>query len=152
MGKILKGRIKMFKKNNTQLHQSTELSEANYEAFDLLAERIKTNISYIEYEFQKSIDKEIELNKSAFSMYLSTLISLKNTLDYEITKYGNNRSENDMEIYKSLEDFIEGCRMLVTNNSFEFNEASFSLKISESQGISTNEIKRYIFNSLANQY
>lgn len=142
----------MFKKNKKQLLQSHELCEKNYEAFDLLADRIRASIVHIENEFQKSIDKKIILNKSAFSMYLSNLINLKNTLDYELLKYGSNGSTKNRKVYKPLEDFIYNCRMIVTNNSFEFDEANFSQKISESQDISNNEMKRYINISLSNQH
>lgn len=141
----------MFKKVNKQLKQKSKLSEKDYEAFDLLAQRIKENITHIENEFKKSIDKNIELNKSAFSMYLGNLINLKNTLDYELLRNGSDESTKDMKIYKSLTYFIYDCRMLVTNNSFECDEASFSHIISEGQGISINEIQRYNFQSLANQ-
>lgn len=143
----------MFKKikKQLQLKQKSKLSEKDYEAFDLLAHRIKASIVHIENEFQKSIDKNIELNNSAFSMYLSNLINLKNTLDYELLRNGSDGSTKDMEVYKSLKDFIYDCRMLVTNNSFEFDEVPFSLKISESQDISSNEIKRYINISLSSE-
>lgn len=83
-------------------------------------------------------------------MYLSNLINLKNTLDYELLRNGSDESTKDMEVYKSLEDFIYDCRMLVTNNSFEFDETSFERNIRQSQGISGNEIKRYINISLSN--
>lgn len=144
----------MFKKikKQLQLKQKSKLSENDYEAFDLLAHRIKANIVHIENEFQKSIDKNIKLNNSAFSMYLSNLINLKNTLDYELLRNGSDESTKDMEVYKSLEDFIYDCRMLVTNNSFEFDETSFERNIRQSQGISGNEIKRYINISLSNWY
>lgn len=51
----------MFKKikKQFQLKQKSKLSENDYEAFDLLAHRIKANIVHIENEFQKSIDKNI---------------------------------------------------------------------------------------------
>ncbi|MEB8123140.1 hypothetical protein NGH46_13540 [Staphylococcus xylosus] len=140
----------MFKKNK-QLQQSNELCEKEYEAFDLLADRIKASIIHIENEFQKSIDKNIELNNSAFSMYLSNLINLKNTLDYELLRNGSDESTKDMEVYKSLEGFIYDCRMLVANNSFEFDETHFERKIKLSQGISSNEIKRYINISLSSK-
>lgn len=140
----------MFKKKNNQLQQSNELCEKDYEAFDLLADRIKGNIVHVEMEFQKSIDKNIELNKSAFSMYLSNLINIKNILDYELLRNGSDESTKDMEVYKSLKGFIYDCRMLVANNSFEFDETSFERKIRQSQGISSNEIKRYINISLSN--
>ena len=123
----------------------------SYEALELLANRIKSSIVDLELEFQKSIDKKINLNEVTFTMYLSTLINLKNILDYELLKYGGNESACDMEVYKSLESFIYDCRMLVTNNRFEFYRTPFSLKIYECHTISTNDIKHYIHVSLANQ-
>ena len=134
----------MFKKKNKQLKESNELCEKNYEAFDLLAHRIKENIGYIENEFVKSIDKKRELSKSAFSMYLGNLIDLKNTLDYELLRYGSDESTKDREVYKSLKEFIYDCRMLVANNNFEFDEVYFEQKIRDSHGISENELKIYI--------
>lgn len=140
----------MVKKNNKQLQQSKELCEKDYEAFDFLAERIKDSIRHIENEFQKSIDEKTELNYSAFSLYLSSLINLKNTLDYELLRNDSDESTKDMEVYKSIKNFIEDCRMLVTNNSFEFDEALFN-NLVENQNISSNEIKRYILISLSSQ-
>jgi hypothetical protein len=143
--------VKLFKKNKGQKKQNIDLCESNFNAFDLLAERIKENVVNIENEFQKAIDEKTSINKSAFSMYVSNLINLKNQLDYELLKYGSTKSEKDMEIYNTLEELILECRMLITNNSFDFDETYFSLKIYTTQSISSGEIKRYIFNSLENQ-
>lgn len=139
----------MFRKYLNRRTERNEINEQNYEAFDLLADRIKSYIVHLEYEFQKAIDKKIKLNNSAFSMYLSNLMHLKNTLDYELMKYGSDESAKKMEVYQSIVAFIDDCRMLVTNNDFEFDDAPFHLKINESKDISVEEIKRYIHKSLA---
>ena len=138
----------MFKKKNNQLKESDELCEKNYEAFDLLADRIKENIIYIENELGKAIEEKAELNISAFSMYLGNLTNLKDTLDYELLRYGSDESTKDMKIYDSLKWFIYHCRILVANNNFEFNGSIFRQRLNESKGITRNELKRYIYNSL----
>ena len=143
--------FKLFKKNKGQLKQNNELCESNFKAFDLLAERIRENVIHIENEFQKAIDKKTSINKSAFSVYVSNLINLKNHLDYELFRYGSAGKENNrMDVYRTLEELVEDCRMLITNNSFDFDENYFRLKIYTTQSISTSEMKRYISNSLVN--
>lgn len=143
--------FKLFKKNKGQLKQNNELCESNFKAFDLLAERIRENVIHIENEFQKAIDKKTSINKSAFSVYVSNLINLKNHLDYELLRYGSaGKEKNRMDVYRTLEELVEDCRMLITNNSFDFDENYFSLKIYTTQSISTSEMKRYISNSLVN--
>src|SRR5699024_1213687 len=140
--------LKLFKNKKGQLKQSDEVYDANFKAFEVLSEGIRKNAMHIENEFQKAIDKESSLNKSAFSMYVGILINLKNTLDYELLRYGSTESENDILVYKTLEYFIDECRMIITNDNFDFNETYFNLKISQAQKISVNELKRYIFNSI----
>ncbi|WP_204178000.1 MULTISPECIES: hypothetical protein [unclassified Staphylococcus] len=142
--------FKLFKKNKGQLKQNNELCESNFKAFDLLAERIRENIVHIENEFQKAIDKKTSINKSAFTLYVSSLINFKNLLDYELLRYGSTEKENEMEVYRTLEELVENCRMLITNNSFDLDEAYFSSQIDTIQSISSSEIKRFILNRLFN--
>lgn len=144
--------FKLSKKGNKgQFKKRNEVCETNYEAFDLLANRIGDNLVHIENELQKAIENETSVNKSAFSMYIGILINLKNTLDYELTRYGSTGSENNMEVYKTLEDFVSDSRVFITNDNFDFDKNSLSVMINNTQSISADEIKRYIFNSLGNQ-
>ena len=101
-------------------------------------------------EFQKAIDKKTSINKSAFTLYVSSLINFKNLLDYELLRYGSTEKENEMEVYRTLEELVENCRMLITNNSFDLDEAYFSSQIDTIQSISSSEIKRFILNRLFN--
>ena len=55
-----------------------------------------------------------------------------------------------MDVYRTLEELVENCRMLITNNSFYFDEAYFSSQIDTIQSISSSEIKRFILNRLFN--
>lgn len=142
--------FKLFKKNKGQLKQNNELCESNFKAFDLLAERIRKNVVHIENEFQEAIDKKTSINKSAFTLYVSSLINFKNLLDYELLRYCSTEKENEMEVYRALEELVEKCRMLITNNSFDLDEAYFSSQIDTIQSISSNEIKRFILNRLFN--
>ncbi|MGW8041253.1 hypothetical protein ACWEX2_13605 [Staphylococcus xylosus] len=142
--------FELSKKNKGQLKQNNELSESNFKAFDLLAQRISENVVHIENEFQKAIDKKTSINKSAFSVYVSNLINLKNLLDYELLRYGSTEIESEMEVYRTLEELVEDCRMLITNNTFDLDETYFSLKINITQSISNSEIKRFILNRLFN--
>lgn len=142
--------FKLLKKNKGQLKQNNELCESNFKAFDVLAERIKENVVHIDNEFQKAIDKKTSINKSAFTLYVSSLINFKNLLDYELLRYGSTEKENEMEVYRTLEELVENCRMLITNNSFDFDEAYFSSQIDTIQSISSSEIKRFILNRLFN--
>ena len=142
--------FKLLKKNKGQLKQNNELGESNFKAFDVLAERIKENVVHIDNEFQKAIDKKTSINKSAFTLYVSSLINFKNLLDYELLRYGSTEKENEMEVYRTLEELVENCRMLITNNSFDFDEAYFSSQIDTIQSISSSEIKRFILNRLFN--
>lgn len=139
----------MFRKNKKKSNQNDHLSKSNSEALDFLARRIKHNINHLEYQFQISLDKNQELRKPAFTMYLTSLINLKDSLDYEILKYGGNQDLKDMKVYQSLEELIETCRMLVTNNSFELEETVFHLKILQCQRITVQQIIDYIYHSLA---
>ncbi|MDN8954854.1 hypothetical protein Q0P12_14160, partial [Staphylococcus aureus] len=89
--------------------------------------------------------------KTAFSMYVSVLINLKDELDYELLKYGSTESEKSMEIYQSLEEIIEECRLLITNDTFNYDETDFQHKVRYIESLSTDELKRYIFNSLVQE-
>lgn len=154
--KTQKGVVKMAKINFSKKikgvlnsENKVKMVDSDYEALDLLAERIKSNIEHIYIQLQISIDKKECINASAFSMYLGTLISLKNKLDFELTRYGSTGEENTMEVYQSLKALIHDCRMLVTNNNFNFDKAHFNRLIKTGESIKTNELKWYIHNSLA---
>lgn len=136
----------IFKEEN-----EVELDGSSYEALDLLAARIKSNVEHIHIQLQISIDKGTNLNVAAFSMYLGNLINLKNKLDYELKRYGSTGRGNKMEVYQSLKGLIHDCRMLVTNNNFQFDKAHFNILIKTGESITTNELKRYIHNSLAKE-
>ncbi|HCY7045351.1 TPA: hypothetical protein O1375_002470 [Staphylococcus aureus] len=135
-------------KNLLKKSNKIEMNDSSYEALDLLAEQMKINIEHLYIQLQIAIDKETSINAIAFSMYLGNLINLKNKLDYELKKYGSTSSENEMEVYKNLEGLIHDCRMLVTNNNFQFDKAQFDLLITTGESITTNELKRYVHNSL----
>lgn len=135
-------------KNLLKKSNKIEMNDSSYEALDLLAEQMKINIEHLYIQLQIAIDKETSINATAFSMYLGNLINLKNKLDYELKKYGSTSSENEMEVYKNLEGLIHDCRILVTNNNFQFDKAQFDLLITTGESITTNELKRYVHNSL----
>ena len=110
-------------------HKTEEPVDAKYRALDFLAKRIKQSTIYIKNELEQSLQKKTSLNKTAFSMYVSVLINLKDELDYELLKYGSTESEKSMEIYQSLEEIIEECRLLITNDTFNYDETDFQLQV-----------------------
>ncbi|WP_210124734.1 MULTISPECIES: hypothetical protein [unclassified Staphylococcus] len=132
-------------------HKTEEPVDAKYRALDFLAKRIKQSTIYIKNELEQSLQKKTSLNKTAFSMYESVLINLKDELDYELLKYGSTESEKSMEIYQSLEEIIEECRLLITNDTFNYDETDFQHKVRYIESLSTDELKRYIFNSLVQE-
>ncbi|AXS25550.1 MULTISPECIES: hypothetical protein [Staphylococcus] len=132
-------------------HKTEEPVDAKYRALDFLAKRIKQSTIYIKNELEQSLQKKTSLNKTAFSMYVSVLINLKDELDYELLKYGSTESEKSMEIYQSLEEIIEECRLLITNDTFNYDETDFQHKVRYIESLSTDELKRYIFNSLVQE-
>ncbi|HEA4189495.1 hypothetical protein PQ693_13900, partial [Staphylococcus aureus] len=125
-------------------HKTEEPVDAKYRALDFLAKRIKQSTIYIKNELEQSLQKKTSLNKTAFSMYVSVLINLKDELDYELLKYGSTESEKSMEIYQSLEEIIEECRLLITNDTFNYDETDFQHKVRYIESLSTDELKRYI--------
>ncbi|WP_210127720.1 hypothetical protein [Staphylococcus sp. GDY8P103P] len=126
-------------------HKTEEPVDAKYRALDFLAKRIKQSTIYIKNELEQSLQKKTSLNKTAFSMYVSVLINLKDELDYELLKYGSTESEKSMEIYQSLEEIIEECRLLITNDTFNYDETDFQHKVRYIESLSTDELKRYIW-------
>lgn len=122
-------------------HKTEEPVDAKYRALDFLAKRIKQSTIYIKNELEQSLQKKTSLNKTAFSMYVSVLINLKDELDYELLKYGSTESEKSMEIYQSLEEIIEECRLLITNDTFNYDETDFQHKVRYIESLSTDELK-----------
>jgi hypothetical protein len=145
----IRGNLNEYIKNDK--HKTEEPVDAKYRALDFLAKRIKKKLLHLyKNELEQSLQKK-SLNKTAFSMYVSVLINLKDELDYELLKYGSTESEKSMEIYQSLEEIIEECRLLITNDTFNYDETDFQHKVRYIESLSTDELKRYIFNSLVQE-
>ncbi|MCT2553875.1 MULTISPECIES: hypothetical protein [Staphylococcus] len=135
--------------SNSNVSNRIALNKSDYAALDLLAAQIKNSVVDLCNQLEISLYKEKDLNAAAFSMYVGNLINLKNSLDYELKKYGSSDSKNKMEVYEDLVGLIHDCRMRVINNDFRLEKDSFNILILTGRSISTNELKRYIWNSLA---
>lgn len=124
------------------------MNEIELQALNSITNKITTYLECLKTQLTMALDKQTSLNGSAFSMYLGNVINLENILSYELQRYGSTGSENEMEVYKSLQEVIDYGNHIVKMNDFQYDEGHFNRIISFINVINDNELNRYIFNSL----